>query len=140
MKKLLFVLLASTIFSLSACSSSSNPDAERAAVAVAVDWLELIDGGMYAESWEVAAEKFKMDGSRKKWGTTIRLIRDPRGKILTRELQTANYKTRLPGAAQGQYVVVKFDTVFEKKGSSVETVVTVMDSSGRMRVTGYQLD
>ena len=140
MKKILFVLLAVTFFCLSACSSSGNPDAERAAVSVALDWLALIDGGMYGESWDVAAEKFKKDGSRKKWGTTLKMIRDPRGKALSREVQTARYKTRLPGATVGQYVVVKFDTVFEKKESSVETVITVMNNSGKWQVTGYALD
>ena len=140
MKNLLLILLALTFSYLSACTPSGNPDAERAAVAVAADWLALIDGGMYSESWEVAAAQFKNDGSLKKWATTLKKIREPRGKALTREIQSARYKTRLPGAEPGQYVVVKFDTDFENKASSVETVITVMDNSGRWRITGYALD
>jgi hypothetical protein len=37
-------------------------------------------------------------------------------------LKSAEYKTSLPGAPDGEYVVLIFNTVFENKKAAVETV------------------
>jgi hypothetical protein len=63
--------------------------------------------------------------------------RAPLGKVLSRTLKSATYATSLPGAPDGEYVVVKFDTSFEKKQSAIETVTPMKDPDGRWRVSGY---
>ncbi|MDD5138124.1 MAG: DUF4019 domain-containing protein, partial [Candidatus Omnitrophica bacterium] len=45
--------------------------------------------------------------------------------------------TTLPGAPDGEYVIVQFDTTFENKKSSVESVTMSLEADGRWRVSGY---
>ena len=47
------------------------------------------------------------------------------------------FMTELPGAPDGRYVVIQFDTAFENKASSVETVTPMADPDGAWRVAGY---
>jgi hypothetical protein len=41
------------------------------------------------------------------------------------------------GAPDGEYVVLKYDTVFDKKEHAVETVTPMKDADGLWRVSGY---
>ena len=43
----------------------------------------------------------------------------------------------LPGAPDGKYVVIQYDTVFENKSSAVETIIPMADPDGAWRVSGY---
>jgi hypothetical protein len=52
---------------------------------------------------------------------------------------SASYRTSLPGAPDGQYVVIKFNTWFENKKSAIETVTPKMDKDGMWRVSGYYI-
>jgi hypothetical protein len=49
------------------------------------------------------------------------------------------YMTSLPGAPVGEYVLIRYDTTFGKKKSSVETITPMMDKDGRWRVSGYYI-
>lgn len=44
--------------------------------------------------------------------------------------------TSLTGAPDGQYVVIQFESSFEKKKSVIETVTPMLDQDGQWRVTG----
>jgi hypothetical protein len=43
----------------------------------------------------------------------------------------------LPGAPEGRYVVIQYETVFENKASAVETITPMLDPDGAWRVSGY---
>ena len=45
--------------------------------------------------------------------------------------------TSLPGAPDGEYVVIQFDTSFTNKKVAVETVTPMKDEDGIWRVSGY---
>lgn len=47
--------------------------------------------------------------------------------------------TSLPGAPDGEYVVIQFETSFEKKKSSLETVTPMKEKDGAWRVSGYYI-
>jgi predicted SnoaL-like aldol condensation-catalyzing enzyme len=59
--------------------------------------------------------------------------------LISRKVKSATYTTSLPGAPDGQYVVIQFNTSFENKKSRVETVTPRMDSDGKWRVSGYYI-
>ena len=42
-----------------------------------------------------------------------------------------------PGAPDANYVVIKFNTAFEKRKKAVETVVTIAGENGQFAVVGY---
>jgi len=52
-------------------------------------------------------------------------------------LKSASYTKTLPGAPDGEYVVIQYDSSFEHKQSAVETVIPMLDKDGQWRVSGY---
>ena len=66
-------------------------------------------------------------------------MRKPFGKNLSRQLKSAHYRTSLPGAPDGEYVVVQFKASFENKKSAIETVTPMLDKDGKWRVSGYYM-
>jgi Protein of unknown function (DUF4019) len=114
-----------------------NAIKEKAGVAAAEKWLGLVDKGEYAASWKEAATFFRNNVTEQKWEQSSKGVREPLGKLVSRKLGTQKYETSLPGAPDGEYVVMQFDTSFANKKSAVETVTTVLDKDGKWRVVGY---
>jgi Protein of unknown function (DUF4019) len=119
----------------SAARAQQKP--EQAAEKSAKAWLALVDAGKYAKSWEEAAQYFKGAVSEKDWQKALEARRMPLGAMLSRKLENAASTRTLPGAPDGQYVVMKYATSFQHKKSAVETVTFVLDRDGKWRATGY---
>ena len=137
MRRMLMCLSLAAMAGLSGCSSASNPQAEKAAVAAAKDWLSLVDEEKYAESWDAAAQYFKGAVQKEQWTQAMQSGRKPFGKNISRELKSARYRTAMPGAPDGEYVVIQFKASFENKKSAMETVTPMLDKDGQWRVSGY---
>jgi hypothetical protein len=110
---------------------------EKAAQAAAEAWLSLVDAGNAAQSWTEAAAYFKKAVDQAAWEKADNAARGPLGKVISRTLKSAKYATSLPGAPDAEYVVIKFDTSFEKKQTAIETVTPMKEPDGRWRVSGY---
>ena len=54
-------------------------------------------------------------------------------------MATKRFETSLPGAPDGEYVVIQMETSFENKASAVETITPMRDSDGEWRVAGYYI-
>ena len=100
-------------------------------------WLKLVDDGKYAESWDEASTFLKGKVTKEEWILTISNLKPSFGKTNTREIQSAQYSTELPGAPDGEYVVFQYKTNFELKNNSIETIVPMIDSDSKWRVSGY---
>jgi hypothetical protein len=132
------VVCACILSSLVAAGSVWAADArEDAAQAAAEVWLKLVDAGDYKASWEQAAMVFKGAVTQADWEQKAGAVRNPLGKVVSRKLKSRQYAEQLPGAPDGKYVVIQYDTVFEHKQSAVETVTPMMDPDGTWRVSGY---
>jgi hypothetical protein len=114
-----------------------NRSPEADAVAAAQDWLELIDKGDSSESYNRAASLFKSAVSLEQWRSSLAAAQAPLGKPLSRSLKSSRYAEELPGAPDGKYYVIEYDTTFERKRSGTETVVPMLDEDGVWRVSGY---
>lgn len=110
---------------------------EKAAVAEAERWLSIIDGEKYGESWKETSEYFRGVVKQEQWEQSMRSIRKPLGKVTSRRVKSKTYSTSLPGVPDGEYVVIQFETSFERKKSAVETVTPMKDQDGQWRVSGY---
>jgi hypothetical protein len=119
--------------------STQDKKAKDAAIQAAESWLQLIDKGYYSESWSQAAEYFKKYVSEDQWKTSLEAARKPLGKMLSRKVKNSTYTTQAPGAPDGQYVIIQFETSFENKAKAIETVTPMMDSDGRWHVSGYYI-
>jgi hypothetical protein len=102
-------------------------------------WLELVDAGKYAESWKAAAAAFQAAVTEEKWGSALSSVRTPLGKLVTRTMQSATYTKTLPRVPDGDYVVVLYQTSFEKKQMAQETVIASKEKDGVWRVAGYYI-
>ena len=139
MKKLATILLLALLIGSASCKAQSNPKAEAAALSAAETWLTLVEDQKYGESWDEAAKVFKEAIPRENWIQTMQSVRKPLGKTLNRELKTSTYRTTLPGAPDGEYVVIQFETSFENKKSAIETITPALDKEGKWRVSGYYI-
>jgi hypothetical protein len=117
----------------------AKTEAEKAALKVAEDWLQLIDAGKYSESWQEAAEYARAIVNRQNWQKTFQDARQPLGKLISRKLKSTRYTTSAPGAPNGQYVIIQYETSFENKASAVETITPMLDKDGKWRVSGYYI-
>jgi len=132
------VLLGVLLVSVSIVNADSAM--EKAAISEALKWLNEVDEGKYEESWNDAAEYFKKAVKKEQWVQCLQAVRKPLGNLVSRELKNSTYRTSLPGAPDGQYVVILFQTSFENKKSAIETVTPMMDKDGNWRVSGYYIN
>jgi hypothetical protein len=120
-------------------AAAGNTQKRNAALVSAGKWLRLIDSGKYGESWNEAAEFFRNSVSREQWSQSLMSVRKPLGRLISRKVKTKTYTTSLPGAPDGEYVVIQFKTSFEYKQSAIETVAPMIEGDGKWRVSGYYI-
>src|SRR5512144_2353346 len=105
---------------------------EAAALQAAEAWLKLIDAGRYGASWDEASTMFRKAVPRATWEKQAAAAREPLGKVLGRKLASKQLTHELPGAPDGTYLVLVFETRFEHKERGQETVTMMLDD-GRFR-------
>jgi len=110
---------------------------EDAARQAAESWVALLDAGKYGESWDQAATMFRGAVKKEQWTQAAQGVRGPLGKLISRKFKSAQYTTSLPGAPDGEYVVLQFESSFENKKAAVETITPMKDKDGGWRVSGY---
>lgn len=118
-------------------SAHAQDDAVKKARESAESWLELVDAGKYAESWQEAALIFQKQVSEEQWVSAVRKVRQPLGKVQSRKLASATPRKDPPNAPPGEYVIIQYDTVFENREGAVETIVPSQDEKGNWKVSGY---
>jgi leucyl aminopeptidase (aminopeptidase T) len=126
------VTLLLTGFSASADDSAA---VGRAKVATR-SWLALADKGD-DKSWDEASSLFKAAVTKAAWANSLSQVRWTLGVMKSRKVRSAAFTRTLPGAPDGQYVVMQFDSEFERKAAAVETVTSMLDKDGTWRVAGY---
>jgi hypothetical protein len=131
------MLLCSIVFCGAAFAEQA--DAEKAALAAAQSWLQLVDEGNYTESWNEASGYFKNAITKEQWEQQIQGVRGPLGKSVSRAVKSIQYTTTLPGAPDGEYVVIQFDSSFANEKTAVETITPMIDKDGMWRVSGYYI-
>lgn len=112
---------------------------EQAALEAADAWLRLIDEGKLPESWDQSATIFKAIVTKADWVKQIKSVRELLGKASSRKVQSKVYVTSLPGAPDGQYVVIEYQTTFEKNVLGREIVTPMLDADKKWRVSGYDI-
>jgi hypothetical protein len=110
---------------------------EDAAQSSAEAWLKLVDEAKYDESWNQAAKLFKGAVTQEQWRQAAGGVRAPLGKLVSRKLKSRQYTETLPGAPDGKYVLIQYDSVFSAKQAAVETITPMLDADGVWRVSGY---
>ena len=118
---------------------SADQVKKEAALTAAENWLAMVDAEDYAVSWQDAASYFKQAVSENQWTQSMTAFRKPLGNVLSRTPASQTYTRTLPGAPDGEYVIIQFRTSFEHKAAGIETVTPMLDNDGVWRVTGYYI-
>ena len=134
MRTLVYAGIIAAVFAVTARAADKPEDLAQTA---AESWLKLTDAGDAGASWEQAAKVFKGAVTKEQWTGAIAGVRPPLGKVVSRKVTSRQYAEKLPGAPEGKYVVIQYETVFENKASAVETVTPMLDPDGVWRVSGY---
>ncbi len=139
---LMSIVAISACFLINPPMSAAGED-QQASITTAkkasLAWLALVDEGKIGESWENAAELFKKAVTKEQWKTSLNSVISTLGKAEERELDSAAYTKSLPGAPDGEYVVIQYKTRFDKRKAAVETVTPMLDPDGAWRVSGYYI-
>lgn len=134
-------MLASIVFAAATFVAPVLHAQEASHVAAATDaatqWLALTDAGKPGESWDKGAPAMRSAVTREKWSEVITAVRTPLGAATSRKLKSAEYKKLVPGAPEGEYVIIQYDTEFANKAGASETVVPMRDADGSWKVSGY---
>jgi hypothetical protein len=134
MKRTIAIVMGVLVLGVLALAEDKNThDAEKAAQL----WLQLVDKGDYAMSYDESSSFFKSAVTKDQWEKALTASRGSFGKLLSRKLKGAEFKTSLPGAPDGKYVVIQYEASFEKKKEAIETVTPMLDKDGQWRVSGY---
>jgi dienelactone hydrolase len=125
--------LAVGMLALPATAQTVADDAARAMTA----WLQTIDAGGVAESWDGLAPPVQAMVSREAWDAGVRQGRAPfAGAVTSRRVDAAQPLPQPSGAPAGDYVRLTFATDFAGGGHATETVVAMKDAD-RWWAAGY---
>ncbi len=118
---------------------AARPAAPEPAAQAAATWLALVDGGNYYQSWAIASDHFRNTLSRTQWVVRVGAAREPLGALRSRRLRSARPAHSVPGAPDGDYVVLEYASSFANQATATETVTPVKESDGHWRVSDYSV-
>lgn len=120
--------------------SQADPHAadELAAERQALGFLGYLDQGRYPDSYAYTGMLLRTQADQQKFGAQIEKARAGTGALQARELIDATYDTTVPGAPEGQYVILHYHTNFANRQDAVETLTLAL-AKGYWRVDGYYI-
>jgi hypothetical protein len=136
MKLIAKIAIAASVF-LGTTAFAQESEAVGKAQDAAKSWLALVDSSEYSQSWEQSAGAFQVAVSKETWAATIQSVRSPLGAMKARTLKSATFMRTSPGAPEGEYVVIQYNSQFANSVSAVETVTPMRESDGTWKVSGY---
>ena len=137
MKKILLLTLFIPMLSFS--QEINIEDQKNDAIKSAKKWLEKIDNKKYESSWKNADILIQNIVKMEQWESIISPSREPLGKLISREILSSEYHTEMPGAPDGEYVIIIFKSSFKNKEGAIETVTPKKGKDGKWRVAGYYI-
>jgi hypothetical protein len=139
MDQKIFLVIAVVVALFCVNAFGQGMDNGKAAVEAAEKCLALVDAGKNADSWKEASRYFKNAVKQDQWEQSLQGSRQPLEELISRNLSCKVYTKTLPGAPDGEYVIMQFESAFQNKKSALETVTCVREKDGHYRVAGYYI-
>jgi hypothetical protein len=111
---------------------------EQAAERQALGFLGYLDQGRYADSYAYTGMLIRAQVDRESFTSQIQKARAGTGALMGRYLMDVSYTTSVPGAPEGQYVVLHYQSSFANRQETIETL-TLAFAKGYWRVSGYYI-
>lgn len=112
---------------------------KKNAIASALNWLDLLESEKFADSWKNTAPLFQTKVPEATWINQISAIKKSLGKNSNRELKSISFAKQLPGAPDGEYFIIRFQSSFANKPKIIETITPKLNKNGDWQVSGYYL-
>lgn len=108
---------------------------EKEAVDFAVAWLDLVEAGDEARSYELLTPTFQHNLTRADWHAAVAATKATQGKLQQRSLRRVVWYDNPENAPlPGVYAAVEFDSVFEKSNKHFRYVVLHSQDGAPFRV------
>lgn len=118
---------------------AESTDAMTKSLKASETWLSLVDNGRYAESWDTASKILQSTVPKNEWEAGQRLLRQPLGKPIERNLVGQYPAENPPGLAAGSYMIIRYQTKFASQPQANEIVFLSLGYDGIWRVMNYQV-
>lgn len=105
----------------------------------AMTGLALVDEGRYEDAWREAAPLLHDGTSLAQWSETTRRLREPLGRVVSREVLEKAYHTTLEGGPDGTYFTLRIRARLSGGGERIELVTLSAGSDPQYRVAVYGL-
>jgi hypothetical protein len=135
-KHIIAIVVVALAFWVSPALAGDNEAVSKAQDA-AKAWLALTDSGQFPQSWDSAAALFQAAVTKPDWEKALKAARSPLGALRSRKVRSTTFARTLPGAPDGEYVIIQYDSQFENKASAIETVTPMREKDGSWKVSGY---
>jgi hypothetical protein len=110
---------------------------DRETIEAAKKWLALLDDGKTGAAWDASSPHLKSVVTRKKWIDGITDARKPFGKFVKRTPTKFARSHSMPGAPDGDYSIIEFDTEFANGKRASEQVIWMLGEREVWSVSGY---
>lgn len=110
---------------------------DREAIDAGMKWLALIDSGRAGAAWELSSRQLQSTVTRAKFIAAMRDARKPLGKLEERTAERFARSHQLPGAPDGDYVIIEYTARFPKGKKLQEQLVWSIEEGEIWRVAGY---
>lgn len=110
---------------------------DRDTIDAGMKWLELIDAGKSGEAWDAAAKILKSAVTRNDWVSGLSEIRRSYGGLVSRKPSRFARAYQLPGAPEGDYAIVEYESEFGDGKKAVEQLTWMLEDGSIWRVSGY---
>lgn len=118
--------------------ASASPDSISAARSASTEFLAMVDGLKYQESWSEASSLLQGAVIEADWAKYLDSIRSPLGKVESRNLETSEFQETLEGLPDGEYCILVFESSYENRKYVVsELVALAKEADSSWRVVGY---
>jgi hypothetical protein len=118
-------------------AAHANLDEVAAARSAAAQFLAETDRGSHGAAWDLAGAAFRSGVGRNGWQSAAEQVLKPLGALQQREPAGTRATRALPGAPDGEYLLLEYRSRFAQKAAAVETVVMQKEPDGQWRVVGF---
>jgi hypothetical protein len=112
---------------------------DKEVIAASEKWLKLLDDGHLAVAWDNAAPILKTSVTRNQWVDGIGAARKPFGKVKSRSADRFARAHQMPGAPDGDYALIAFQTRFANGKKAEEQVIWQLGDDDTWHVSGYYI-
>lgn len=107
----------------------------------AIHWMNLNDAQAFRGTWLDGGSILKDILTEDQWAAGMRETRIDLGPVHSRKVSNFSITNSLPFGAQGSFLIIKYETRFQRMSNAIETVtLTAEGPLGLWRVIGYRVD